>query len=454
MKILLVYPRTRYPTGDIPIGLSILGAVLKNAGHGVEVFDASFLKSPAERFRSLLRARKFDFIGMSLMTTMAAAAAEFSRIAKKEQPDSKIIAGGPHPTVMTEHTLKEIGADVCVVGEGEETLPELVSGSQPENTPGAAALFGDEIRFGPPRAPIQYLDPLPFPDFPLFDTKKYIDSWFSLDGVSPRSRGVNIIATRGCPFSCAFCQPTLRRIFGNTVRRHSPEYIAELVGSLVSKFRINSFMFEDDTFTLDRDWCAAVCGALASEHPGIYWGCNAHVRTLDREMLETLKAGGLRKIFIGIESGAQRVLDDIYKKGFRLEEAAEKIKTAKELGLKIHAYFMLGAPTETENEIVSTIKFAVKSGLDEASFNIASPLPGTDLYEKYSSHISVRTGEIDYYNRPAFDEIIALPPGKLVSLKKSAIFRFYLHGRRPLAVLKSMMSPTGLWRFFLKLRRF
>ncbi|MEW6202293.1 MAG: radical SAM protein [bacterium] len=454
MKVLLVFPRTRYPSGDIPIGLSILGAILKKHGHQVTVFDSTFLKNPHDQFLTLLKKNRFDFMGLSLMTTMLKAAADFCRTAKQEQLGLKVIAGGPHPTMMPEQTLRETGADICVIGEGEEILPELIAYTIPDRLNGAAAFSNGEFRINPQSKPVGDLDSLPFPDFSLFDAARYISCWYSLDCVSPRSRGMNLVATRGCPFSCTFCQPTLKRLFGDTVRKHSPEYISALVGFLRSQFKLNCFMFEDDTFTADKNWCISVGEAIVRAHPEIYWGCNSHVRQIDEPLLRALKNSGLRMIFLGIESGSQRVLSEIYRKNFHLDDAREKIGTAKKLGLKVHAYFMLGAPTETEKEIKSTISFAVNSPIDEASFNITSPLPGTSMFDSFSEHIRIKINEINYYDRPAFDSKIAVNEKKLLKMKKAAVIRFYLTRQRPSLIAKTLLTVNGFKRFLLKLKRF
>ncbi|MEW5945536.1 MAG: radical SAM protein [bacterium] len=453
MRILLVYPRTRYPSGDIPIGLSLLGAVLRKHGCEVELFDLSFKKNWRAAFAKTLHSKKYDFMGMSLMTTMVETAAALCRAARDALPEMKIIAGGPHPTVLPEQTLKDTGADVCVVGEGERVMPAVASGAV-DAAPGTAAVRNGTFVLSPPAEPIPDLDSLPFPDFSLFDVKKYTSCWFSLDSVSPRSRGMNIIATRGCPFRCTFCQPTLTRLFGRTIRKHSPAYVSELVGALRNAHDINCFMFEDDTFTADRKWCMSVAETLSKNHPGIYWGCNTHVRLADEALLRELKKGGLRKIFIGIESASRRILSEIYEKDFTPEEAREKITIAKRLGLKIQAYFMIGAPTETEKEIAATIRFAVSSPLDEASFNIATPLPGTVLHQRFLPHIRVNTSRMNYYDTPPFDEKIALHPRRLAALKKLAVLKFYASGRRPAALARGLSPPAGFRRFLLKIRRF
>lgn len=453
MKLLLVYPRTKYPSGDIPIGLSILCALATEAGHKVELFDASFRKEPFEDFSKLLKKSHFDTVGFSVMTTTARAASQMAGEVKKILPEATIIAGGPHATVMPEKTISDLQAHICFLSESETSFKKYLNGATVEELPGVCYLKDGKLCSGTPQELIDNLDAIPFPDISRFDVDKYIANWFSMDGVSVKSRGVNIMATRGCPFKCSFCQPTLSKMFGKKIRKHSPDYIVKMLEKLRSKYHINSFMFEDDTFTADRNWCLSVCDAISRAELDVYWGCNTHVNTIDAELLSEMKNAGLRKVYMGIESANQRVLDDVYGKGFRLHEAEQKIYAASQLGIKTHAYFIIGAPTETEQEIGNTIKFAAGALLDEASFSICTPLPGTALYEKYSNDIVADVEDMDYYSKPVFREGTSLPAEKLRTLRKKALLTFYFRGHRISSIIADMITPCGFRKFILKLKR-
>jgi len=219
--------------------------------------------------------------------------------------------------------------------------------------------------------------PLPFPARTLFDFERYIRRWVYLP--ERGLRGATLITGRGCPFSCTFCQPTLRTLFGPVLRRRSPENVVEELRQLKKDHRIDAVFFHDDTFTLDQAWLQRFC-TLATPLE-LLWGCNSRVDTLDSEAVAMMHSAGLRKVHLGIESIVPAVRNGLYKKGISNRQIRSALACLHERGIATLGFFMLGGPGESEAEQEATIDFACRSTLFEASFSLTTPFPGTVLHD-------------------------------------------------------------------------
>ncbi|MFW5867383.1 MAG: B12-binding domain-containing radical SAM protein, partial [Armatimonadota bacterium] len=219
MRTLLVFPRFKYPSGDPPLGVAYLAAVLRERGLEVDVFDATFVNHPMRALREQLAREQYDLVGISVLTSMIADAAAIGEMVHEVSPGTMVVAGGPHPTVAPEHTLQIGGFDAAMVGEAEETLPTLIeSGLRLEDQPGVWHRVGNEIVRNERAEVVADLDELPFPAWDMLDMEGYLSLWYQLDAVRYGVRGTSIMASRGCPYRCSYCQPTLGTIFGRQVR--------------------------------------------------------------------------------------------------------------------------------------------------------------------------------------------------------------------------------------------
>jgi anaerobic magnesium-protoporphyrin IX monomethyl ester cyclase len=452
-RMLFVFPETRYPAGQPPLGVACLGAFLKReTGVEVSLCDMSFERRPFEALARKIRDFRPDLVGISTMTPQISAAVESCSIARKLAPGAVIAVGGPHATVLPEDTLGRTGADLVFCGEGEAGLGRFVSGEPADSIPGSCFRRGGEIVRVPGLLLVDDLDTLPMPDRGIFDMKKYFRVWYSMDRVDPTLRGTSVMATRGCPFGCTFCQPTLSMIFGRKLRKRSPGNIADEIEALKAGLGISAFMFEDSTFVLDKSWVHSICDELVSRRLGLKWCCNVRADLLDRDLLAHMKAAGLAKINMGVESASQRVLDTIYEKGITVEGVTRSLALAGEMGIMVQGYFMLGAPGETLEEMRETIRFAVESPFDDALFDITTPFPSTELWNRFQHMVNRDFAEFDCFHQCVFD-LPGIPPGTVEKLKKSAFRRFYLHRSRILRTLGTVLGPRNLARTLLKARR-
>ncbi len=451
-ELLLVYPRTKYPSGDVPLGILYLAASVRaKLNLAPVVFDFTFRKNPFAELREHLRHTRYRWVGISAMVTMAQDARDVARLVREMLPEARIILGGPHPTTLPGHCRTD-DYDFIVIGEGEATLPELIGCGCGRGVAGLWFREAGAWHENQPRAPIADLDAIPFPAFDLIDMARYRKLWFQLDTTGRMIEGTSIFATRGCPYQCSFCQPTLERLFGGKLRKRSPENIVAELAWLKKDFAIAGFMLQDDTLNVDREWTTQLARAMISGNLGLRFGCNMRADLVDEATLRLLRAAGLRKIYMGIESHSDRIRNEVYDKRLQREQIENAVAAAKNAGILVQGYFMIGAPGEKKSEVGDTLRYARDLNLDDLTINIATPLPGSHLYRKFRSEITIPEEGFDYYRRYAF------AAGEFDErwLRRAQILgylAFYLRPRILLRLVRSLRSPGMFRRTRLKLRR-
>ena len=329
-KIVLVYPRFRYPSGDIPYGIAQVASYLRQGLDAeVLVWDATFNPSHCA-FEDFLARTRPAAVGIGVSTVMFGDAVRIAAAARHR--GAFVFAGGPHATVLPESLLASENVDAVVMGEGEETTLELMrnffDGGHRE-TAGAWIKQGETILRGAPRGFIRDLDALPDPAWDLLPMRAYMKAWYQLDAHDPGLQGTGLIASRGCPFHCSFCQPTLAKIFGDRVRFRSPQRIMSELTALVNAYGIRGFWFFDDSFTVSKKWLLEFCATLKGSGLGLPWGCTTRANLVDEESMTAMAEAGLVRMGIGIESAHPRILDGVYRKGIRVEDAVATLKLAR-----------------------------------------------------------------------------------------------------------------------------
>jgi len=454
MKVALLFPRRHYPTGDPPLGLLYLAARLRQrTGIAPKILDTTFRRDAFAFLRRELSAEEYDLVGISAMVTMARDANTAAALAKQIRPETKVILGGPHPTMMAERALHDSAVDAVCLGEGEDALAEVVLRGGFAEVPGIWYREGDELRRNPARPWLKDLDQLPFPAFDLLNLEPYLQGWFQMDTVRPGLRGTSVLATRGCPFQCTYCQPTLERLFGRGLRQHSPARVVSELQELQGRYRLNAFLFADDTFIADRAWVKSFCLELQGRGLNLIWGCNVRADLADRELLAEMRDAGLRKIYVGIEAHSDRIRQEVFRKKISREQVEQVTRDARSLKLSVQGYFMLGAPGETPAEVRETVGWARRLPIDDATFNITTPLPGTYLFDKFQARVAVAPEDMDYYRRYAFAEGGGLSQAWLSRQKLRAYFGFYLQPGRLRHLLRLVFGSGGWPRLMMKLRR-
>ncbi len=452
-RVLLVFPETRYPSGQPPLGLASLSATAKrDTSAEVALCDMSFEQRPFEALERKLRSFEPDLVGISIVTPQLQAGVDSAAVVRRASPDAFLVFGGPHATVLPEDTLARTGADVVYSGEADIAFPRLLSGEPPAALPGACLVKDGVVSRNEGLLLTEDLDTLPFPDRSIFDMEKYFRTWYSMDRVDPSLRGTSIMCSRGCPFGCTFCQPTLSEIFGRRMRRRSPSNIVDELESLVACYAMTAFMFEDSTFVLDHEWVHGICDEMLARRLSLRWCCNVRADLLTEDLLRHMKEAGLAKINIGVESASQRVLDDIYEKGITLAGVERALETAVKLGIRVQGYFMLGAPGETREEMEATIAFAARMPFDDALFDITTPFPHTELWNRTRHLVNRDYADFDCFHTSVY-RLDGIEPEEVERLKKRAFWRFYLHPSRIARTLRTALGPRNLARTLAKARR-
>jgi len=374
--VTLVYPYFQ-PSADNsifrfpPLGLGYIASYLKNHGISVEVVDCTFMNQ--EEALKRIRRSNPKIIGLQVMFSMKEKALEIAELAKKDS--ALLVAGGPLPTVEPEEFLSTF--DVVVIGEGEQTMLELVravqSGTGLMNVRGIAFKEKGEVKSTSPRSFIENLDDVPFPSRELFDNQAYKSYYSRNFGYTTTS----IITSRGCPFKCDFCS---RPVFGNRFRSRTPANIAEEVAA-VRELGYERVWFADDCFTLDRKRMLNICDELLRRRITVGWECLSRVDTVDLEVAERMKQAGCIRVFFGIESGNEKVLE-IMNKRATAKQAMDAVCVFKKVGVQVGAFFIIGYPGENDETVLETVNFASSLPLDYLSFTFPYPIPGTGLFER------------------------------------------------------------------------
>lgn len=393
MKVFLITP----PRGNLVsnwsknpmacLGILYLAAVLEKNNIEVSVMDALKTGYDWPQFENELLKFKPDIIGVSFTTETRFEAFRAIRLIRKIFPSSLIVAGGAHVTWTAGDTLLNIHElDVVVRGEGEETFLELIKAY--ENNLSLAGILGLSYRqngrviHNSDRPFISNLDALPFPARHLSKGDK-ICSFLKLPN-GKKIPALHIMTSRGCPIGCNFCITT--QTWGRICRFRSPVNVVEEIEELIEKYKVKGLSFFDDTFTMNPIRAEQICDLIISRQLNISWWCEVRVDTVTLDLLKKMKAAGCYQVYFGVESGSQRVLDEIIKKKINLEQVKTVAKWCNEAGILILPTFIISHPTETLVEARQTINLMkeLKSyAKGDITVGVLKIYPGTDL-EKYA----------------------------------------------------------------------
>ncbi|MBI4983232.1 cobalamin B12-binding domain-containing protein, partial [Candidatus Woesearchaeota archaeon] len=456
MDLLLIYPpisiNERYgkDVGDVggnmpPLGITQIASYLREKEIEVGLIDAVIENYTLEELIKKTLDLNPKVIGLSALTSNFYRTVIFARKIKKERPDTLIILGGQHASIMLGEILKEHPYfDLLVYGEGELTAEELVRKYKESsynlkqflenyetlsNIKGIVFRKREEVIISQKRELITNLDELPLPAWDLLPMEKYIP----LPNQYKRTPVINMVVIRGCPFSCSFCSANviaLRRI-----RPTSPERVVQIIEHVIQNYGIKEISFWDDMLTTNKEWLHRLCNLIIQKKIDIVWSCYSRVDRVDYELLKHMKEAGCWNIFFGYESGNQQLLNNI-NKGITLEQIEKANELCKKVGIEIRASFMLALPGETPELAEETIKFAKKLNPDYAQFCITTPYPGTKLYEEAEKYGSLSKNFSEYHGWKAVFVPFGYKSSKEIEeLEKRATREFYL---RPRYILSRM----------------
>jgi radical SAM superfamily enzyme YgiQ (UPF0313 family) len=374
MKVALVYPGISSLGFDsfgigaegswINHGLCSISASAKRAGHAVELIDLRRLKGWRD-FRAAVRMKRPDVVGVTMMSVDFDPALRCLALVKEDFPGMVTVAGGPHPSIMPEE-LTGIGyIDHIVRGEGEISFIGLLDDLARGVRPAAKVITGEPAD----------LDELPFADRELFNATE--QPWLLTD----KRPFVTVIAGRGCIYNCSFCQPAERLIFGKKVRRRSVDNVLRELHAIREKLQFRSFMFHDDCLIENQEWIREFCRKYAEQGFSQEFVCQGRADIVCKHpgLIAEMRKAGLVGMIIGFESGSQRVLNFL-RKGVTVEQNYRAAQICRELNIKIQANYMLGIPTETNEEALETLRMIEVMRPAVHGHSVYTPAPGSDLF--------------------------------------------------------------------------
>jgi radical SAM superfamily enzyme YgiQ (UPF0313 family) len=362
MKISLINPPAGKYVDDFtrkhvfpPLGLAYLASVLEQNEFEVEIYDAFVEGYSFNQLEKKITQSNPDVIGIGFTTETRFEGFETAKIFKKALPDSIVIGGGPHPSLATEDTLLNIPEiDIIIRGEGEYSLLELCNMLKKRESfasvKGISFRNGDKVVHNPPRPHIQNLDDIPFPARHLLPMDKYNGV---LDVEDEDIPAESIMTSRGCPIKCNFCATS--KLWGAVIRSRYPSNVVAELENIVKIYGKKNFWFFDDTFTMDPARAGKVCDKIIEQRLDIRWVAQVRVDTLNRELVKKMKTAGCIQIRFGVESGSQRILDNIVKKRITIEQVKQVAKWCNELGLIGHASFIINHPEEEIEDVRKTM---------------------------------------------------------------------------------------------------
>ncbi|MBN2384709.1 B12-binding domain-containing radical SAM protein [bacterium] len=358
-----------------PIGLMGISSYLKRNGKDVGLLDCCADPQPRELIVQQIIAQRPRFIGFSCTTSSFHDGHDLAVRIKESLPGATIVFGGVHVSSQKEKILESYPViDYVVVGEGEETMQQLLDGQAPSTIPGLAFRDGPKFTFNGYGQDLLDLDSLPFPDY---QGLKNFPRLYNLPIFNyPTAPNTTMITSRGCPYQCLFCD---RSVFRRRYRYNSAKYIYEHMLFLKREYGIRHVNIYDDLFTYDRTRILNFTDMVAQKPLNMTFNCAVRFDLLDDELLIALKKAGCWMISLGIESGDPEVLK-LNKSNADLDGIKASVLKIKKYGLRVKGLFMLGLPGETEESIQRTRDYLLALPLDDMNLAKFTPFPGAPVY--------------------------------------------------------------------------
>jgi len=378
-------------------------------------------------------------VGITAFTDEISSAGKVAKLIKRWLPKTVVVVGGPHASAIPVETLQEFeDFDIAVVGEGEETIVELVNVIRRKNSQsfkdikGIAIRVNSDIKLNLPRGSVDDINTLPFPAWDLFELKYY-------------NTLLPVSTSRGCPYYCYFCNPNY---LGKKIRVKAFSKVVDEIEYCVENYGIVRFQFADATLSLLKDSAIPMCDELIKRdlNKKIEWDCEIRADSLNEELLNKMKAAGCRWVALGIETGNELILKEVVKKGETKDQMREAVKLVKKAGIRVRCFFILGHYKETVDTIKETIEFALELNPHALSFGLMVPNPGSEIRkmsEQGVGGLRILHNRWEEYNQFNFScyELNNLPLPELRRWQSRAYFCFYM--RHPLKGLKMFLDKSS-----------
>ncbi|CAM1373102.1 B12-binding domain-containing radical SAM protein [Tenacibaculum xiamenense] len=433
-KIMRPYP---------PLGLLYVSSYLNFHNVKNEVYDSTF-NSFREQLNFIKKKQpKILAIYTNLMTKVNVIKLIKELRSYNVVEDLSIILGGPDVTFNSENYLKA-GADFLVIGEGEQTSLELCSAllkkTPFENIPGIAFLVNGKVIKTNARTRIKELKDLPLPNRDAISIERYMETWKNYHGKS----SLTVSTQRGCPYTCKWCSTA---VYGQSYRRRPANLVAEELKMLKSKYNPDYIWFVDDVFTVSHKWLKSFREEVLKQKAIIPFECITRAERLNDEVLRLLKESGCYRIWIGAESGSQKIIDAMDRR-VEVNVVKKAIQKANALNIETGTFIMVGYPGEDISDIENTVEYLKEANPTSFTITIAYPIKGTSLYEEIEDKITVQPNwevttdrEIDFkrtYHRKFYDYAVRYVINEVNSTRSN---NFFLFGKLK---LKAFLAKIGM----------
>lgn len=396
-----------------PLGILYISAYLKKHNVSCQVFDSTFGTRNELEQKLLSERPKIIAIYTNLVTKVNVV--KLMKFIRDNAcfDDSKIVLGGPDVTYNTYNYLKA-EADVVVSGEGEQTMLELANHflhqqGELKDIDGISFLDGDEEVKTPTRTKMKSLAELPWPDRKAIDLNKYIDVWKKHHGQST----VSVSTQRGCPYTCKWCSTA---VYGQSYRRRPAADVVNELRWIKENYNPDNIWFVDDVFTVSHKWLDEFCSLMIEADLQLKFECITRAERLNEEVLLQLKKAGCFRIWIGAESGSQRIIDAMDRR-VDVHTVRKMMRKTREFGIEAGTFIMVGYPGEEESDINETINHLVESNPDHFTITLSYPIRGTDLFNEVEDKITT-TGNWE------------ITPDRALDFERTHNLRFYNYAIR------------------------
>lgn len=431
-----------------PLGLLYIAAHLRAQGHPVTFVDSTFGRR--EEVLARIERERPDVLGIYVnLMTRANVVAMITAIRSGPLAGLPIVLGGPETRAHAERFL-QAGASVCVIGEGERTMEEVVrayanGGSALATVNGIAFRSGDgRVASTPEREKLRDLDVLPLPARDLIDLKPYLGAWRQRHGYG----ALNVSTMRGCPYTCRWCS---RGVYGLSYRRRSPAIVVDELESIVRDHAPERIWFVDDVFTISHKWLASFAEELERRRVKIAYECITRADRMNAEVIGLLRRSGCVQVWIGAESGSQRIIDAMDRR-VDVHQVREMIRASRDAGIGTGTFIMLGYPGETESDILETVAHLKAAGPDQFTITLTYPISGTELHAEVRDAITEQPEWATGSDRQ-IDFRRTYPPGYYHHAVRFVTHAVNAHrrwaDRRPLHAIppfaRSIVARAGMW---------
>ena len=439
-----------------PLGTLYAASYLRQHGYKVALFDAMLAESEDEWGVALddhkpqyaiIYEDNFNYLSKMCLLRMREAAFKMIDMAK-ERGCIVILCGADATDHYTEYLAH--GADYCLLGEGEETLIELLSQLSAGKEAGQIIGLASRNTLRPSRRPdISNLDKLPFPAWDLVDTEKYRSIWMKRHGYF----SMNMVTTRGCPYHCNWCA---KPIWGQRYNSRSPENVAAEMKWIKENFAPDHIWFVDDILGLKPGWIEKFAVLLREADAAIPFKCLQRADLVNEKTAPALAKAGCKTVWIGAESGSQKILDAM-EKGDKIEDIYNAALLLHKYGIEVGFFLQFGYPGETWDDVQKTLKMVRECAPDDIGISVSYPLPGTKFFERVKMELGDKQNWIDsddlamLYRGPFPTEFYRVLHGRV-----HYEFRTWKALRQPSlrGLINIPRNLTGLFRSELRLRRY